>query len=189
MQPTVVLVTGANTSLGFEVVKILVVVSKDPNKAIILLGSRDIQRGQEATSRLDSPSNVHLLQLGILSQDNIARATNEIKEKYNGYLDITINNAEELNQLAKDFLLTVGQDKVDTSGYDANVCPGYCATDLNNHEPSARSAELRADYILHTGNTPQNELEKWYFLSRWSNETASICMHNEPIQTWEYCET
>ncbi|CAF3132597.1 unnamed protein product, partial [Rotaria sp. Silwood2] len=93
MQSTVVLVTGANTSLGFEVVKTLVVVSKDPNKTIILLGSRDMQRGQDAISRLDSLSNVHLLQLGTSSQDSIARATNEIKEKYNSYLDIIINNA------------------------------------------------------------------------------------------------
>ncbi|CAF1444871.1 unnamed protein product [Rotaria sp. Silwood1] len=93
MQPTIILVTGANKGLGFEVVKKLVTASTDPNKTIILLGSRDIQRGQEAISRLCSPPNVHLLQLDTSSQDSIARATNEIKEKYNGHLDILINNA------------------------------------------------------------------------------------------------
>ncbi|CAF4165876.1 unnamed protein product [Rotaria sp. Silwood2] len=267
MKPTVVLVTGANRGLGFEVVKKLVATSTDPNKIIILLGSRNLQRGQEAISRLGSPPNVHLLQLDTSSQDSIARATKEIEEKYNGYLNVLINNAgiskrerridvareifatnyygvkmvneymfpllgenarivnvsseigswtlykassdlqnqyssptlttEELDQLVKDFLSAIEQDKLDTSGYDPKsplliygvskaaltaltriearqwsaiknvlvlaVCPGYCATDITNHAPGARPAELGADSILYAVNTSQNELENGAF--------------------------
>ncbi|CAF2643212.1 unnamed protein product [Rotaria sp. Silwood2] len=253
MKPTVVLVTGANRGLGFEVVKKLVAASTDPNKIIILLGSRNLQRGQEAISRLGSPPNVHLLQLDTSSQDSIARATKEIEEKYNGYLNVLINNAgiakrerridvareifatnyygvkmvneymfpllgenarivnvssenqyssptlttEELDQLVKDFLSAIEQDKLDKSGYDPKsplliygvskaaltaltriearqwsaiknvlvlaVCPGYCATDITNHAPGARPAELGADSILYAVNTSQNELENGAF--------------------------
>lgn len=267
MQPTVILVTGANRGLGFEVVKKLVAVSIDPQKTIILFASRDIERGKEAISRLGSPPNVCLLQLDTSSRDSIIHATNEIKEKYNGYLDVIINNAgigtrektidaarqvfatnyygvktlneymcpllrengrivnvssevgswvlhcasndlqnkyssptltmEELDQLVKDFLLAVEQEKVDKSGYGSQfpfliygvsktaltaltriearqwsstknililaVCPGYCATDMNDKTPLARPPELGADSILFVVNTPQNKLENGAF--------------------------
>ena len=89
-QQRVILVTGANKGIGFEVVKKLI---KQLNDCLILLGSRDLQRGQEAITKLGSPSNVRLLQLDTSSVDSIARATDEIKQKYGGKLDILINNA------------------------------------------------------------------------------------------------
>ncbi|CAF5096502.1 unnamed protein product, partial [Rotaria sp. Silwood1] len=91
-QQRVILVTGANKGIGFEVVKKLA--KESPiNKNIILLGSRDLERGQDALVRLGSPSNVYVLQVDISSRDSIARATDEIKCKYGGQLDIVINNA------------------------------------------------------------------------------------------------
>lgn len=92
-QQRVILVTGANKGIGFEVVKKLVQQPSSENKDIILLGSRDLTRGQDALTRLGSPSNVHLLQLDTSSNESIAHATNEIKQKYGGQLDVIINNA------------------------------------------------------------------------------------------------
>ncbi|CAF1466213.1 unnamed protein product [Rotaria sordida] len=91
-QQRVILVTGANKGIGFEVVKKLA--KESPiNNNIILLGCRDLKRGQDALVRLGSPSNIYLLQLDISSRDSIARATDEIKCKYGGQLNIVINNA------------------------------------------------------------------------------------------------
>ncbi|CAF1188484.1 unnamed protein product [Rotaria sp. Silwood1] len=88
----VILVTGANKGIGFHVVKKILNESSSYNN-VILLGSRDLKRGQDALEQLGSPSNVHLLQLDMLSIENINEAVNEIKEKYGGQLDIVINNA------------------------------------------------------------------------------------------------
>jgi carbonyl reductase 1 len=91
-QQRVILVTGANKGIGFYVVKKLLNESSSDDK-IILLGSRDLKRGQDALEQLGSPPNVHLLQLDISSIESINQAVSEIKEKYDGQLDIIINNA------------------------------------------------------------------------------------------------
>ncbi|CAF1241771.1 unnamed protein product [Rotaria sordida] len=98
-QQCVILVTGANKGIGFHVVKKLLNESSS-NNTVILLGSRDLKRGQDAFEQLGSPSNVHILQLDMSSIESINQAINEIKEKYGGQLDIVINNA---GILLKDF--------------------------------------------------------------------------------------
>ncbi len=93
----VILVTGANKGIGFEVVRKF---AKNPlhNNDIILLGTRDLKRGQDALKQLDSPSNVHLFQLDTSSSESISHAVDEIKQKYGGQLDILINNAAIWNE-------------------------------------------------------------------------------------------
>jgi carbonyl reductase 1 len=91
-QPRLILVTGANKGIGFYVVKKLVQESPS-NSTIILLGSRDLKRGQDAVIQLNSPSNVHVLQLDTSSRDSIIHGIDEIKQKYGGQLDVVINNA------------------------------------------------------------------------------------------------
>ena len=45
-----------------------------------------------------------------------------------------------------------------------SVTPGLCKTDLSNHAPGARSAELGADSVSSSRvNTPANELENGQF--------------------------
>ncbi|CAF1186912.1 unnamed protein product [Didymodactylos carnosus] len=90
-QQRVILVTGANKGIGFEIVKKLA--EESSNNNVILLGSRELKRGQDALVRLGSPSHMHLLQLDLSSRESIARATDEIKCKYGGRLDVVINNA------------------------------------------------------------------------------------------------
>ncbi|CAF1273970.1 unnamed protein product [Adineta steineri] len=93
----VILVTGANRGIGFLIIKKLVENSSS-NNDIILLGSRDLKRGQDAFIQLNSPSNVHVLQLDTSYQDSISCAIDEIKNKYGGQIDIVINNAAILTQ-------------------------------------------------------------------------------------------
>jgi NAD(P)-dependent dehydrogenase (short-subunit alcohol dehydrogenase family) len=85
-----ILVTGANKGIGFLVVKKL---SEELSDTVILLGSRDLKRGQDAFTQLNSPSNVHVLQLDTSSPGSIIHAIDEIKQKYGGQLDVVINNA------------------------------------------------------------------------------------------------
>ena len=92
-QQRVILITGANKGIGFEVIKKLLADKSPSNNNLILLGSRDLKRGQDALVKLGSPSNVHVLQLDTSSAESIARATDEIKQKYGGQLDVLINNA------------------------------------------------------------------------------------------------
>ncbi|UJR20490.1 hypothetical protein I4U23_023618 [Adineta vaga] len=91
-QQRVILVTGANKGIGFHIVKRLLEQSSSED-TVILLGSRDFERGRNAIEQLGAPSNVHLLQLDVSSVDSINQIVNEIKEKYGGHLDIIINNA------------------------------------------------------------------------------------------------
>ena len=88
----VILVTGANKGIGFHVVKRLLNKSS-LDDTLILFASRDIQRGEDALQQLGSPTNVRLLQLDMSSTESIRQAANEIKNKYNGQLDVVINNA------------------------------------------------------------------------------------------------
>ena len=86
----VFLVTGANKGIGFEVVKKL---SVNHPTDLILLGSRDQKRGEEALVQLGSPLNVKVLVLDTSSKKSIEQAKQEIKNNYGGYLDVVINNA------------------------------------------------------------------------------------------------
>jgi carbonyl reductase 1 len=84
------LVTGSNKGIGFEVVKKL---SANHPTDLILLGSRDQNRGEEAVAQLGSPSNVKVLLLDTSSKESIEQAKQEIQNKYGGHLDVVINNA------------------------------------------------------------------------------------------------
>jgi NAD(P)-dependent dehydrogenase (short-subunit alcohol dehydrogenase family) len=97
-QQRVILITGGNKGIGFEVIKKLLADKSTSNNNLILLGSRDLKRGQDALVELGSPSNVHLLQLDTSSAESIAHATDEIKQKYGGQLDVLINNAAIANR-------------------------------------------------------------------------------------------
>ena len=93
-QRRVLLVTGANKGIGFEIVKKL---SANNPSDLILLGTRDQKRGEEALTQLGSPSNVKVLVVDVSSKQSIDQAKKEIETKYGGYLDVLINNAGIFN--------------------------------------------------------------------------------------------
>ena len=288
-QQRVILVTGANRGLGYEVIKKLVKENSGFNNDLILLGTRDLKRGQEAIVKLGSPSNVHAIQLDTSSPESIARATDEIKQKYGGQLDILINNAgmgkagmtvdvarevfatnyygvkllnhhlsplirengriinvasevgawtlhemsnelqekyksstlteEQIDTLLNEFISAIGSNSVGKLGYNdkspmliygvsktalialthvearqwsgaknvlvLSVCPGYCATDMNEGRSGARPPELGADSILHPVKALANELVngEFYQDSQLKPQSFACTMDFSAMQT------
>lgn len=91
---SIVLITGANAGLGFEVVKTLL---QSPKAYTILLSGRSLDKAQAAvqSARAEfsgSHSNLEAIQLDIESDQSIEKAYRDIANKY-GHLDILLNNA------------------------------------------------------------------------------------------------
>ncbi|EUC39372.1 hypothetical protein COCCADRAFT_31737 [Bipolaris zeicola 26-R-13] len=88
---TIVLITGANTGIGFELTKqLLSHASKH-----VLLGSRSASKGSKAVQDLQSqnlPGTVEFLQIDVSKQDSIVAAAKHVKETH-GHLDVLVNNA------------------------------------------------------------------------------------------------
>lgn len=90
----VVLITGANSGIGYEAAKALLQ-SQRPYQ--ILLGARSLEKGEAAVEQLRkefsaSPSGIEFVQIDILSNESIREAFNAVEVKY-GVLDVLINNA------------------------------------------------------------------------------------------------
>merc|ERR1712230_276556 len=85
---TVVLVTGGNAGIGYEIVRSLAAL---PNHQI-LLGARDILKGEAAAASLGAPLNVNPIQLDIDDDASIEHCASAIAQHF-GKLDILINNA------------------------------------------------------------------------------------------------
>ena len=109
------LVTGANKSIGFEVARQL-----SQKGVYVYLGSRDVEKGKEAITKLNAEGikNVEAIQLDVTDYESVKAARAEIGKKTK-VLDILINNAGIFGghpQTALDS--TIDQFK---ATYDANV--------------------------------------------------------------------
>lgn len=92
-----VFITGANTGLGFEVVKALLSSTKQPYH--VLLGGRSLERATEAARILKtehlpqgSKSTVEPVQVDLCSDESIEKVLETVKSKTD-HVDIMINNA------------------------------------------------------------------------------------------------
>ncbi|KAI1146799.1 putative short chain dehydrogenase/reductase [Nemania diffusa] len=91
----VILITGANSGIGFEAVKALAATSSD---FCILLGCRSVEKGQHALSEIreslgDSvKASISVIQIDICDQKSIEAAKERIETEF-GKLDVLINNA------------------------------------------------------------------------------------------------
>jgi len=90
MSPRTILVSGANQGIGFETVKIL---SNQYPDDVVLLGCRDLKKGEEAKSKIQNSYNVHVIQLDVTKQQSIDKMKELIRKQYNGRIDILVNNA------------------------------------------------------------------------------------------------
>ena len=81
----VALVSGANKGIGHEIARQLA-----GRGLIVLLGSRDLGRGDAAARELDG--DVRAIQLDVTSTDSIAAAVARIDAEL-GRLDVLVNNA------------------------------------------------------------------------------------------------
>ncbi|KAJ4292721.1 hypothetical protein N0V90_009384 [Kalmusia sp. IMI 367209] len=88
---TIILITGANGGIGFELAAQLL---SDASKHI-LVGSRSIEKGEAAVKDLQSrnlPGIVDLVQIDVSDEDSILAAANQVEATY-GRLDALVNNA------------------------------------------------------------------------------------------------
>ena len=81
----VALVTGANQGIGLQIAKDLAA-----HGFTVLVGSRDLGRGEEAARTIDGDARA--LQLDVTDKASIAAAAERIRKKL-GRLDVLINNA------------------------------------------------------------------------------------------------
>ncbi len=83
------LITGANKSIGFETARQLL-----QNGYYVYLGSRDLQKGQQAVDQLKSEglTNVEPIEIDVDNPDSIKAAREALGQK-TAVLDVLINNA------------------------------------------------------------------------------------------------
>ncbi|KAF4617029.1 hypothetical protein G7Y89_g15120 [Cudoniella acicularis] len=124
----VVLVTGANTGIGYETVKALL----ESKKAYrVFLGSRSIEKAKLAIESLhkecpETTSTVEGLQVDLTSDESIEKAFEQVKANP-GYLDTLINNAGstfDIEYLAG----RVSLRECFTKSYDVNVAGTHVLT-------------------------------------------------------------
>jgi NADP-dependent 3-hydroxy acid dehydrogenase YdfG len=94
MSSTIVFITGANTGLGFEIVKAL---CQSPTAYTILLGGRSLEKANaaaaEAQKQFSSTSSViKTIQIDIDDDTSINNAFEHVSKEY-GRVDVLINNA------------------------------------------------------------------------------------------------
>lgn len=93
-QSTIVLVTGANTGLGYEIVKALY----NSDKAYdVIVGGRSLNKAEEATDGIkkEFPSSRNKLwpmQIDIEDDESVQRIFNDVQTQF-GRLDALVNNA------------------------------------------------------------------------------------------------
>lgn len=93
-QREVILITGANTGIGFQIVRAL---CGSDRAYDIILGSRSLAKVEEAISSAvaefpSSRSILFPLQVDIEHDDSIKKAFDEVQSKF-GRLDALVNNA------------------------------------------------------------------------------------------------
>jgi len=87
VQNQIALVTGANRGIGLEVSRQLL------NRGFrVLLGSRDLRRGESAAQSLGKGRKLHVIQLDVTDTASIGTAASKIGEEF-GRLDVLVNNA------------------------------------------------------------------------------------------------
>ncbi|TGE10203.1 SDR family oxidoreductase [Hymenobacter fodinae] len=110
-----VLITGANRSIGFEAARQLL-----QHGYYVFLGSRDLQKGQQAVDQLKSEglSQVEPLEIDVANSASIAAARQALGQKIQ-VLDVLINNAGILGGMSQP-ALTSSIDMI-KEVFDTNV--------------------------------------------------------------------
>ncbi|GIK04327.1 hypothetical protein Aspvir_008407 [Aspergillus viridinutans] len=95
---TVVLITGANSGIGFATAKTILSASSDYH---VIIGSRSVQNGQNAVEAIQSmgttKGSLSSVQLDVTDPTSIESAAKHIESQF-GRLDVLINNAGVFSQ-------------------------------------------------------------------------------------------
>jgi NAD(P)-dependent dehydrogenase (short-subunit alcohol dehydrogenase family) len=92
--PSIVLITGGNTGIGYETVKALYA---SPSPHTILMGSRSLAKAADAISTLQAEitstkSSIEPVQIDIEDDESIQAAFEYVEKKYKR-IDALVNNA------------------------------------------------------------------------------------------------
>jgi len=88
----VVLVTGANSGIGFDTAAAFAAVSSDYH---VYVASRSVEKGEKALGELKKrglPGTFSLVQLDVTDEKTVEAAAATVKKEF-GYLDVLVNNA------------------------------------------------------------------------------------------------
>jgi NAD(P)-dependent dehydrogenase (short-subunit alcohol dehydrogenase family) len=95
-QGDIALISGANKGIGFEIARGL-----GAKKITVLVGARDEARGHAAADKLKTEGiDARFIKLDVADQGTIQRAAEWIEKEF-GRLDILVNNAAIVEQIAK----------------------------------------------------------------------------------------
>lgn len=152
-----VLITGANRSIGLELVK-----EFSKKGLFVYLGTRDLEKGQAVVKELNKSGfeNIEAIQIDVTKPDTILEAKN-IVESEKGKLDLLINNAGisgEFPQSALDTSIKDIQNVFDTNFFGVI---------------SVTQAFLE---LLKKSETPR--------ISNITSGLGSLTLHSDP--TWKY---
>ncbi len=91
----IVLITGGNAGIGYEIVKALLQSSRGPYH--VIMGSRSLQKAAVAIENLkkevsETPSTIEALQVDLSSDESIEKAFEALKSGV-GHIDTLVNNA------------------------------------------------------------------------------------------------
>lgn len=169
MQNTpVALVTGANTGIGQQVAKELA-----GHGYTVLVGSRDLDRGEAAVAQIDG--DAYAVQLDITHEESITAAAHRIRDEF-GRLDVLVNNAgisfigdadTPLEERARSGLLTeVSLDTV-RQFLETNVIGAIAVTQallpLLREAPAARIVNVGSSGSSLTLNADENNPHRAMF--------------------------
>lgn len=127
---TIILVTGANTGIGYETVKALL---RSDRKYTILLGGRDISKAGAAAKyaqdevKSSAGSTVSPLQIDVTDDSSITAAFHTVQSKHTD-IDVLINNAGasfDSNLLSKELSVR----EVWNRSWDTNVTGAHIVTE------------------------------------------------------------
>ena len=153
----IVLITGANRSIGLETAKQL-----SEKGLFVYLGTRDLRKGEEAVKVLNEKGfqNIQAIQIDVTNVESVLAAKNII-EKEKGQLDILINNAGILGDVPQDASTT--SIKNIQKVFDTNFFGVITVT------------QIFLD-LLKKSNNPR--------ISNITSGLGSLTMHSDP--TWKY---
>lgn len=91
-----VLITGANSGIGYETVKIVL---QSRNNYHVYLGSRSLERGRKAlqgiqSETLEATNTIEVLQIDLSSDESIGKGFEDV-QKGSGRLDVLFDNADK----------------------------------------------------------------------------------------------
>jgi NAD(P)-dependent dehydrogenase (short-subunit alcohol dehydrogenase family) len=162
----VVLVTGGNTGIGFEIIKAL---CKEPKAYDILVGTRSLEKGEAAITSLknelpQTTSTVSAVQIDIESDDSIQKAFDHVSSKY-GKLDVLVNNAgASFDRSIQDGSLTIRE--AFNKSWDVNVAGTQVMTVtfvpllLKSSDPRLMFVTSGASTLMETENMTTPALQR-----------------------------